>query len=107
MSSNHFAVDPRLDQQDLRAEARRWVRRVRIFYTVLGIYGALSVMWFLIDMSDGTENIWFYWPMLGTGIAVAIAGVTLGGLGGLFAVDWERRQVERYVRHRSGLYSTE
>jgi 2TM domain len=107
MSSNNLTVDPRFEQQQLRADARRWVRRMRIFYTVLGIYGALSVMWFLIDMSDGTENIWFYWPMLGTGIAVAITGVTLGALGGLFGVDWEHRQVERYVRLRRGPDTTE
>jgi 2TM domain len=87
--------------QDLRAEARRWVRRQRIFYTILAIYAALSLMWFLIDMSDGTESIWFYWPMLGTGIPVAITGVTLAGLGGLFGLDWEDRQVERYLRQRS------
>jgi hypothetical protein len=40
--------------------------------------------------------------MLGTGIAVAITGVTLAGLGGLFGVDWEDRQVERYLRQRRG-----
>jgi two-component system LytT family sensor kinase len=107
MSSNNPTTAPRLDRQDLRAEARRWVRRMRIFYTILGIYAALSAMWFLIDMSDGTENIWFYWPMLGTGIAVAITGVTLGGIGGLFGVGWEHRQVERYVRQRTGLDPTE
>jgi hypothetical protein len=93
--------NPRPTGQDLRAEARRWVRRQRIFYTILAIYAALSLMWFLIDMSDGTESIWFYWPMLGTGIPVAITGVTLAGLGGLFGLDWEDRQVERYLRQRS------
>jgi 2TM domain len=100
MSSNNLDPDLRPTGQDLRAEARRWVRRKRIFYTIVGIYCALSLMWFLIDMSDGTESIWFYWPMLGTGIPVAIIGVTLAGLGGLFGHDWEDRQVERYLRQR-------
>jgi 2TM domain len=100
MPTTNPAPDPGPDRQDLRTEARRWVRRKRIFYTILGIYAALSLMWFLIDMSDGTENIWFYWPMLGTGIGVAITGVTLAGLGGLFGIDWEHRQIERYMRQR-------
>jgi hypothetical protein len=83
-----------------RDEAHRWVRRKRILYTILGIYVVLSLMWFLIDMSDGTENLWFYWPMLGTGIAVAVVAIVLLGIGGLFGVGWERRQVDRYLdRH--------
>ena len=86
--------------QALRAEAHRWVRRKRIFYTVLGIYAVLSLMWFVIDMADGTESLWFYWPMLGTGLGVAVAGIILFGIGGVFGADWERRQVERYEHDR-------
>jgi hypothetical protein len=37
----------------------------------------------------------FYWPMLGTGIAVGITGVVLLGIGGLFGADWERRTTSR------------
>ncbi len=81
-------------------EARRYVRRKRIFYTVLGVWIALSLMWFAIDMLDDSSSIWFYWPMLGTGIGVAIAGIVLLGIGGLFGVDWERREIEKYQRRR-------
>jgi len=99
MSSNIPAREPR-PEPDLRADARRWVRRKRILYTILGIYAVLSLMWFLIDMADGTENLWFYWPMLGTGIAVAVTAVVLFGVGGVFGVAWEQRQVERYLQQR-------
>jgi 2TM domain len=81
-------------------EARRYVRRKRIFYTVLGVWLALSVMWFAIDMLDDSSSIWFYWPMLGTGIGVAITGIVLLGIGGLFGADWERREIDRYLRRR-------
>ena len=85
---------------DLRADAERWVRRKRILYTVIGVYLALSVLWFSIDMADGTENIWFYWPMLGVGIAVAVTAIVLFGIGGVFGVGWEARQIDRYVEQR-------
>ena len=83
---------------DVRAEARRWVRRQRILYTILGIYAVLSLMWFAIDMADGTESLWFYWPMFGTGVAVAISAVVLLGMGGVFGTEWEQRQIDRYVQ---------
>jgi 2TM domain len=70
------------DRPGARDEARRWVRRLRILYTVVGIYLVLSLMWFAIDMADGTESIWFYWPMLGTGVVVAVVAVVMLGVGG-------------------------
>jgi 2TM domain len=100
MSNNTPANEPESTRQDLKDEARRWVRRKRILYTVLGVYAALSLMWFAIDMADGTENLWFYWPMLGAGIAVAVTAVFLLGVGGLFGVGWEQRQIDRYLEQR-------
>jgi hypothetical protein len=82
-------------------DARRYVRRKRIFYTVLGIWVVLSLMWFLIDMTDDSSSLWFYWPMLGTGIGVAIAGIVLLGIGGLFGASWEHREIDKYLRRRA------
>jgi 2TM domain len=85
---------------EAREEARRYVRRKRILYTVVGIWLALSLMWFVIDLLDDSSSFWFYWPMLGTGIGVAITAIVLLGIGGLFGVDWERREMDRYLRRR-------
>ena len=89
------------DADRRRDEARRWVRRKRIFYTIVGIYLSLSLMWFAIDLLDDSSGYWFYWPMLGTGIAVAVTAVVIFGVGGLFGVGWEQRQIEHYVTARS------
>jgi hypothetical protein len=92
----------RRSMDEAREEARRYVRRKRIFYLVLGIWVALSLMWFLIDILDDSRINWFFWPMMGTGIGVAITGLVLLGFGGLFGPEWEQRQVERYLqRHRT------
>jgi hypothetical protein len=102
MSSKIPPPIPEPEPHDLRLEAQRWVRRKRILYTVLGIYAVLSLMWFAIDMADGTENLWFYWPMLGTGAVVAVTAIVLLGIGGTFGSDWEQRQIERYLRQHRG-----
>ena len=85
---------------DVREEARRHVRRKRILFTILGIWIALSLMWFAIDLLDDSSSFWFYWPMLGTGIGVAISAIVLLGIGGLFGSEWERREIDRYVRRQ-------
>jgi hypothetical protein len=101
MSNSIHGQKPQPEQQDWRVEARRWVRKKRIFYTILGIYAVLSFMWFFIDMADGTESLWFYWPMLGTGSVVAVTAIVLLGVGGLFGADWEQRQLERFRQRHS------
>ncbi len=39
-----------------RDEARRYVHRKRTFYTVLVVYLALVVLWFLIDVLSGSDD---------------------------------------------------
>jgi type IV secretory pathway VirB2 component (pilin) len=34
------------------------------------------------------------------GTAVAITGIVLLGIGGLFGADWERREIDKYLRRR-------
>jgi hypothetical protein len=85
---------------EARDEARRYVRRKRIFYTALGAWIALSLMWFTLDMLDGSDSLWFYWPTFGTGIIVAIIGISLLGVGGIFGPEWERREIDKYLRRR-------
>jgi putative flippase GtrA len=70
-----------------REEARRWVRRKRNFYTILVVYLGLSVLWFAIDVLTGTDDWWFFWPMLGAGVLVAIIGIAMFGITGLFDGD--------------------
>jgi hypothetical protein len=87
---------------EAREEAHRYVRRKRVFYLILGIWVALSLMWFFIDLLDNSSATWFYWPTIGTGLGVAITGIVLLGFGGIFGPDWERRQVDRYLqRHHT------
>ena len=86
-----------------RDEARRHVRRKRTFYIVLLVYLALVVLWFIIDVSTGSDDWWFYWPTLGAGVIVAIIGLSMFGVSGLFGGDWQRREEEKYLRRqRSG-----
>jgi len=85
---------------DAREAARRLVRRKRTFLTILVVYLALSVLWLAIDLLTGGDDLWFYWPMLGAGVIVAVIGIAMFGLGGLFGDDWERRQIDRYLQRR-------
>jgi 2TM domain len=86
---------------EARQEARRWVRRKRTFLTILAVYLVLCLLWLAVDLLTGPDSLWFYWPVLGAGLIVAVIGLAMFGLGGLFGGDWERRQVDRYLERRA------
>jgi hypothetical protein len=81
-----------------REEARRHVRRKRTFYIIGLVYIALVVLWFIIDVSTGSDDWWFYWPTLAAGVIVAIIGLSMFGVSGLFGGDWQSREEEKYLR---------
>jgi TctA family transporter len=87
--------------ETLEEQARRWVRRKRTFYTIVVIYLALCVLWFVIDMITGTDDLWFYWPMFGAGVIVVVIGITMFGVSGLFGSEWEGRQVAKFLERQS------
>ena len=93
--------------EEAREEARRYVRRKRILYTVVGIWLALSLMWFVIDMLDDSSSLWFYWPMLGTGIGVAITAIVLLGAGSSASTGSAGRWTGTSAAAETGQASTE
>jgi hypothetical protein len=40
--------------------------------------------------------------VLGAGIIVAIIGIVMFGVTGLFGAEWQRREEERYMRRHGG-----
>jgi hypothetical protein len=90
--------------QDAQAyeRAKRRVDMLKGFYIHFAVYVCVIAMLAVIDVADDSSGWWFYWPMLGWGIAVAIhaAVVFLGG--GRFSSDWEERKIREYMEKDRG-----
>lgn len=77
--------------------ARAYVTQLRGFYIHLAIYAAVSGMLFLFDwLTPGGP--WFYWPVLGWGVAVGINAVAVFISGHFFGASWENHKLEEYRR---------
>jgi len=72
-----------------------WDERVvglRVFYSHFAIYTAIIVMLLFMDLAAG-GGMWFYWPMTGWGIGIAVhAIITFAMFGSL----WDERTI-RYA----------
>jgi len=81
--------------------AKRRVDILKSFYIHLLVYVGVISMLVVIDFLDG-ENWWFYWPLFGWGIAVAIHGAVVFFAGGSIASDWEERKIRELMERDRG-----
>jgi hypothetical protein len=84
-----------------RARAR--VRALRGFYVHLTVYLLVNLGLFLLDLLTPPAGlIWFYWPLLGWGIGLAVHAVIVFGLGGWLGRDWEERKIRELIEKDKG-----
>ena len=78
-----------------RAKAR--VAALRGFYIHLGVYVVVNTFLFLRDILTSPDNLWFYWPLLGWGIALAIHAFRVFGPDRLLGAEWEERKISEIM----------
>lgn len=86
----------RKDMRLRRAQER--VKAIRGFYIHLGIYlivnlGIFALNWALVAVNGPGQSWFFYWPLLGWGIAVLINGFVVFGADRFLGTDWEERKI--------------
>jgi hypothetical protein len=85
-------------EQDVRfQQAKKRVEEIKGFYTHLAIYAIVSIGLLLIDLVAGKSSWWFYWPLLGWGIAVAIHAVVVFVVEGTRGQAWEERKIHELM----------
>ena len=83
--------------------ARQRVEALRGFYVHFAIYLIVNAGLVVINLLTTPDELWFYWPLLGWGIGVAIHAFGVFA-GGPFGADWEQRKIKQYMdrdAHRS------
>jgi len=89
------------DNSQAYARAKRRVDLLKSFFIHFIVYISVILMLLFIDIADG-EGWWFFWPMLGWGIAVAIHAAVVFVAGGSIASDWEERKIREYMDRDRG-----
>jgi hypothetical protein len=81
------------------AWARQRANELRGFYTHLGTYLFVNLLLFVVDVVTGS-GWWFYWPLLGWGIALAAHAYRVFGLSSRFGPEWEERKVRELMEEK-------
>jgi hypothetical protein len=80
--------------------ARERAQALQGLYIHLLVYAVVNTGLFLINWATrGPEGgWWFYWPLLGWGVAVAIHAMSI--VAPIFSPDWADRRAERMLGRR-------
>lgn len=87
------------DERYRRAKAR--VEELKGLYAHIGVYLTVNLGIFLINWLT-SDTWWFFWPLIGWGIGLAIHAFVVMLSGRFFGRDWEERKIreemERDIR---------
>jgi len=82
-------------------EAQKRVQKKKSFYQILGVWAVTSTALFFINILTSTGHLWFFYPMLGLGMAVCFAYMDAFGIPGrdkVLSPQWEDREMEKELR---------
>ncbi len=87
-----------INQQEDRAykRAKERVEALRGFYIHLLVYLTVNLGLFAINMLSSPHSLWFYWPLIGWGIGLAVHGMVVFA-GGPFGPAWEERKIHELM----------
>lgn len=91
------------DKESYEAAKKR-VEEIKGFYVHVAVYVIVNAGLFAINMITNSDTLWFYWPLLGWGIGLAIHAFAFITEGKLLGPEWEKRKVRELMgRSDSGL----
>ena len=81
-------------------EARRRVQKLKRFYQHSMVYCVVNFALLVIDYFTGPST-WFYWSMLGWGVALGLHAFRVYGEWHLFGSEWERNKISDILQKQS------
>jgi hypothetical protein len=85
------------EQETRYRNAKKRVEALRGFYVHLTVYVLVNLLLFTINMLTSPDGLWFFWPLMGWGIAVALHALRVFGSDRRFGTEWEERKINELM----------
>ena len=89
-----------VDDKELLERAKKRVRDTRDLYVHIGVYVIVNAALFAINMITSPDTLWFFWPLLGWGVGLALHIFSFVTEGGLLGPEWEERKVREIMEQQ-------
>lgn len=88
-------------EQERYQRARTRVQQLRNFYVHVAVYLFVNLLLLLINLLTDRYSLWFYWPLIGWSIAIAVHAFLVYGIGGNWEKEWEERKIRQIMEQES------
>jgi hypothetical protein len=78
--------------------AKKRVEALRGFYVHLTVYVVVNLFLFALNVLTSPGRLWFFWPLLGWGLAVALHALRVFGSGRGFGAEWEEKKIKELMQ---------
>ena len=87
-------------------KARKKVEEIKGFYGNLTSYIVVHIGLMVLNLVTSPEYLWFFWPLLGWGIGVAIHGMVVFNYMPFLGKDWEEQKIKEFMDKEKNQKST-
>ena len=77
-------------------KARERVEAIKGFYIHLTVYVVVNLILFSFNMIVSPDSLWFFWPLMGWGIAIVLHALRV--FGGLLDSNWEEKKIAELMK---------
>lgn len=78
-------------------KARKKVEEIKGFYGNLIAYIVVNTGLLVLNLLTSPKHLWFFWPMIGWGIGLAIHGMKAFNYMPFFGNDWEEKKIKEFM----------
>ena len=87
-----------MNEEEIKHQrAKKRAEALRGFYIHFGVYVLVNLFLFLLNIITSPARLWFYWPLLGWGIAIVAQALSVFGSGRLFGAGWEEKKIREIM----------
>ena len=88
-----------MNEQETRYQnAKKRVEALKVFYVHLTVYVVVNLFLFALNMLISPGSLWFFWPLLGWGVAVALHALRGLGAGRGLGAEWEEKKMQELMK---------
>ena len=80
--------------------AIEYVRELKAFYSHLITFIIVMPGLYFLNMWTSPDYTWFWWPLIGWGLGLAIHGFSVFEIFNFFNPEWEQKQIEKRLKRR-------
>lgn len=94
-------MERHFNEEERYIKAQKKVEEIKGFYGNLASYVIVNTVLLIINLLTSPEYLWFFWPLFGWGVGVAIHGMVVFNYLPFLGKDWEEQKIKEFMEEEN------